>query len=99
MKRLLAVVVLLLSTALGLAQNQNAVVKRNTYLREGPSSGDKIVILLKAGDELELVEPTATENYLHVRTLDGEEGFAYARNVTVKPAPETIRKDLSTPAG
>ena len=54
------------------AQSTNAVVKRNTYLREGPSGTDKKIILLKAGDELELVEPEPSQDYYHVRTLDGQ---------------------------
>lgn len=40
-KRFLVVPTLLLCATFGAAQTQNAVVKRNTYLREGPSSSDK----------------------------------------------------------
>jgi hypothetical protein len=78
---------------------QDAVAKRNTYLRQGPSGSDKIVILLKTGDEMELIEPGQTANYYHVHTLDGDEGFVYAKNVTVKEPAEKIRKDLSAPSG
>lgn len=99
MKRFLVVALLFFSAVLGVAQTPNAAVKRNTYLREGPSSNDKIIILLKAGDELELVDPEPTENYYHVRTLDGQEGFAYSKNVTVKEAPEKIKTELAAPSG
>jgi hypothetical protein len=99
MKRFLIVTLLLLCAVLGIAQTQNAVVKRNTFLREGPSSNDKKIILLKAGDELELVETEQTESYYHVRTLDGEEGFAFSKNVTVKEAAEKIRGELAVPSG
>ena len=57
MKRFLIVTLLLFCAALGVAQTQNAVVKRNTYLREGPSTSDKKIILLKSGDELQLIDP------------------------------------------
>ncbi len=93
MKRFVIVTLLLFASVLGLAQAQNGVVKRNTYLREGPSSSDKKIMLLKTGDELELIDPEQTESYYHVRTLDGEEGFAYSKNVTVKEAPEKIRTE------
>ena len=90
---------LLFLAVTGFAQTENAVAKRNTYLREGPSTKNKIIILLKAGDELELIDPEPTQNYYHVRTMDGEEGFAYTKNVTVKLAPEKIRKELAAPSG
>lgn len=99
MKRFLIVTLVLLCAVLCSAQTQNAVVKRNTYLREGPTGEDKKIILLKPGDELELIDPQATQNYYHVRTMDGEEGFAYSKNVTLKETPEKIREDLAAPAG
>jgi hypothetical protein len=99
MKKCLLVSLLFFSAVLGAAQTQNATVKRNTYLREGPSTSDKIIILLKVGDELELVDPEPTDNYYHVRTLDGEEGFAYSKNVTVKEPAEKIKADLASPSG
>jgi hypothetical protein len=99
MKRFFVIALVLLSAAFASAQTQNAAVKHNTYLRQGPSVDDKKVLLLKTGDELELIDPAPTENYYHVRTLDGEEGFAYVKNVTVKPAPEKLRTDLAAPSG
>ena len=99
MKRFLIVTLLFFCAALGVAQTQNAVVKRNTYLREGPSTSDKKITLLKSGDELQLIDPEATENYYHVRTSDGDEGYAYSGNVTVKEAPEKIRTELAAPSG
>jgi len=99
MKRFLVATLLFVSATLGVTQAQNAVVKRNTYLREGPSTADKIVILLKSGDELELIDPAATDNYYHVRTDDGDEGYAYSKNLTVMETPETIRTELAAPSG
>jgi uncharacterized protein YgiM (DUF1202 family) len=56
-------------------------------------------MLLKSGDELELLDPGPTDGYYHVRTLDGEEGYVYSKNVTVKEAPEKIRTQLAAPTG
>jgi len=81
------------------AQTQNAVVKRNTYLRQGPSTSDKKIILLKSDDELELLEPNATNSYYHVRTLDAEEGYAYSKNITVQENPQSLTTDLASPSG
>jgi uncharacterized protein YgiM (DUF1202 family) len=99
MKRSLIFTLLFIFAVLGVAQTQNAVAKRNTNLRDGPSSSDKIILLLKAGDELELIDPEQIKNYYHVRTMDGEEGFAFSKNVTVKEAPEKIRTELAAPSG
>jgi len=99
MRRLLVVLLVCVWGVVCVAQTQNAVVKRNTYLRKGPSSADEKILLLKAGDELELVELEASDDYYHVRTLDGEEGYAYSKNVTVKQAAEKIRTDLAAPSG
>lgn len=99
MKRFLTITLLVLTTGFAAVQGQDAVVKRNTYLREGPSTTNKKIILLKPGDELELIETEETANYYHVRTLDGDEGFAYSKNVSVKVAPEKIRTELAAPAG
>src|SRR5258708_4623505 len=98
MKRFVIAILLFSCGVLGIAQTQNAVVKRNTYLREGPSSSDKKIILLKAGDELELIDSEQTESYYHIRTLDGREGFAYSQNMTLKEAPEKIRGELAAPS-
>jgi Bacterial SH3 domain len=99
MKRFFIFTLLFFSPALSVAQTQNAVVKRNTYLREGPSTSDKKITLLKSGDELQLIDPEAKENYFHVRTSDGDEGYAYSGNVTVKEAPEKIATELAAPSG
>ena len=99
MRRLLFVLLVCLYGVVCMAQTQNAVVKRNTYLRKGPSTADDKILLLKTGDELELVETETSDDYYHVRTLDGEEGYAYSKNVTVKQAPEKIRTEIAAPSG
>jgi hypothetical protein len=99
LKRFLIFAVLALFSVVAGAQTQIAVAKRNTNLREGPSTSDKIILLLKTGEELELIDPEPTQNYYHVRTTEGEEGFAYAKNLTVKVAPEKIRTELAAPSG
>ena len=97
--RLAVLAFVVLFAQICLAQSTTAVVKRNTYLREGPSSTDKKIVLLKAGEELELLEPEAKDNYYHVQTQDGEEGFVSSRNVTVKEAAETIRTTHAVETG
>jgi uncharacterized protein YgiM (DUF1202 family) len=62
MKRFFVIALVLLSAAFASAQTQNAAVKHNTYLRQGPSVDDKKVLLLKTGDELELIDPDPTDN-------------------------------------
>ena len=59
-KLLVIVAFAFLCTVPAFAQTRNAVVKHNTYLREGPSGTDKKIILLKVGDELELIELVRT---------------------------------------
>jgi len=56
MKRLLVIPLILFSAVLLVAQAQIAVVRRNTYLRDGPSTNDKKIMLLKTGDEPELID-------------------------------------------
>ncbi len=99
MNRHCVVAVVFFHALVAIAQPQNAVVRHNTYLRAGPSTAQHRILLLKSGDELELVDPDEQAHYYHVRTLNGEEGFAYAGNVTVKVPPETIRTTLATSAG
>jgi uncharacterized protein YgiM (DUF1202 family) len=46
MKRFFVIALVLLSAAFAFSQTQNAAVKHNTYLRQGPSVDDKKVRLL-----------------------------------------------------
>lgn len=60
-----------------------ATVERNTNLRQGPSSGTSIIRLLAAGETVQLLAPNPTTNYYNVSTSAGEQGWAYAPNLTL----------------
>jgi uncharacterized protein YgiM (DUF1202 family) len=60
---------------------------------------DKSLILLKPGDELELVDQAPTDGFLHVRTEDGEEGWVKEQNVTVAVDASKIIATLAAPSG
>lgn len=62
---------------------QAAVVKRNVNLREGPGTTYDVIQLLLPNHELSLLDPAPSNNYLHVRTADGREGWVYSPNVRV----------------
>jgi hypothetical protein len=83
LKRLLLLVIVAFTVY---AFAADAVVKRSVNLREQATSTSKKLDLLVPGDELELVEPNATNGYLHVRTDDGMEGWVWSRNVRVTTA-------------
>jgi hypothetical protein len=82
-----------------MAQNPTAVVRRNAYLRNTASANDKSLVLLKPGDELELLDQQPTNDYLHVRTQDGEEGWIKAGNITIREQPERLLTTLAAPSG
>jgi uncharacterized protein YgiM (DUF1202 family) len=83
MKRLLALLIFLLLQA-SLAAAQTAVVTHNANLRPDASSNGAPIEMLKTGTQLELVEPEQTNGYLHVKTQDGTEGWAWSRNLHVQ---------------
>ena len=78
---------------------QNAEVRRKVYLRNSPDVKDKSLILLKPGDELELVDQAPTDGFLHVRTEDGEEGWVKEQNVAVAVDASKIVATLAAPSG
>jgi hypothetical protein len=65
----------------GLAQQ--ATVVRNVSLRSDPSTGNPPIRLLRPSENVTLVEPNKTSGYYHVRTQQGEEGWVWARNLSV----------------
>jgi len=94
MKRLLFLLVfLLLHTATATAQM--AVVTRNVNLRASPSTENSPVAKLNPGAQLELLDPDASNGFLHVRTEEGKEGWAWSRNVRIQ-APDTASTATAT---
>ena len=70
------------------AAAQDLIVSRNVNLRPDPSTTQPARRLMLPGSELFLLEPNRTNNYYHVRTVDGLEGWAYApRIAAVDPGP------------
>ena len=76
--------------AAGNAFATEAIVKKRATLRSDPSTKHPPIAVLTAQEDVELIEPTPTGNYYHVRTAEGEEGWIYARNleiVATNPSP------------
>ncbi len=85
--------------AAGNAYGEDAVTLKRATLRADPSTRHKPIDILEAGDDVELVEPTPTAGYYHVRTEDGQEGWIYARNLQLVPAPGQPSAPGGTPSG
>jgi hypothetical protein len=65
---------------------QDAVVKRNVYLRPAPSTSNQPIRKLIPPDEIELIEPGPVDGYYHVRTVEGdEEGWVWGKNIRIGP--------------
>jgi len=75
---------LLFALLLGMAAAQTAVVKRNVNLRSDPSTAGDPIVLLTPPAQLQLIEPDPTSGFYHVRTTDNEEGWVWARNITIQ---------------
>jgi hypothetical protein len=67
---------------------QDAVVSRNVNLRSDPSTQNPEIRLLLPGAELFLLESEKTNGYYHVRTMAGEEGWAYGARIRLLPQQE-----------
>jgi len=63
---------------------QTAVVIRNVNLRPDASTNGAPLDTLKPGTKLELVETGNTNGFLHVKTPNGTEGWAWSRNLRVQ---------------
>ncbi len=66
-----------------IALSQEATVVRNVNLRSDPSSANPSIRLLSPPEELTLLDAGATAGYFHVKTRDGVEGWAWAKNLRV----------------
>ena len=54
------------------------VVTHRATLRSDPSTDHKPLLVLQAGEDVEILAPTPTSNYYHVRTTEGTDGWVYA---------------------
>lgn len=92
---LILLIALVLCTSTALAQD--AVVKRNVYLRPAPSTSNQPIRKLIPPDEVELIEPNPVDGYYHVRTVEGdEEGWVWGKNIRIGLVSET---ETETEAG
>jgi hypothetical protein len=64
-----------------------AVVRHNVNLRRDPSTRHAPLALLSTSTELQLIEDTPRSGFYHVITRDGRQGWTFARNVQLGPAP------------
>lgn len=103
MKRLLKLFLLVLFWA-NTATAQTAVVKRNVNLRSDSSTSSDIIETLKAGNQLRLVSASKRNGYYHVTATDGQNGWVWARNITIlgvtqAPAPSpSIKQPMAAPS-
>jgi hypothetical protein len=64
-----------------------AVVTHGATLRSDPSSQHAPILVLQAGDDVEVLDPAPTHKYYHVRTSDGTEGWIYSRSLEIISTP------------
>ena len=101
--RILPMVFILLVVCASPALAQDAVVKRNVYLRPEPSTSNQPIRKLVPPDEVELIEANSVDGYYHVRTVEGdEEGWVWGKNIRIglvsEPETEGTLKTLTTAA-
>ena len=98
MRKLLAYSLILVFACMvaGNAFATEAIVKKRATLRNDPSTRHPPIATLTAQEDVELIEPSPTAGYYHVRTAEGEEGWVYARNLELvttspdSPAPTSV---------
>lgn len=83
MKRLVGLLTIFLFWG-SLAAAQTALVTRNVNLRPDASTTGAPLTKLTTGAQVQLVEPTQTNGFFHVKTEDGTEGWAWSRNLHVQ---------------
>jgi uncharacterized protein YgiM (DUF1202 family) len=80
---------------------QQAEVTRNVNLRADPSTDNPPIRLLMPPEQVQLLEPSETSGYYHVRTSQAEDGWVWAKNVHViatSPTPTpTLPVATATP--
>src|SRR5437870_2927671 len=89
--KLITLVAVLFSVANAAATD--AIVKHRATLRKDPSTRHAPLVTLTPGEDVEVIDSSLTAGYYHVRTLEGDEGWVYSRNLEivtahrVSPAP------------
>jgi hypothetical protein len=87
---------------------QQAVLMNRATLRVDPSSKNPPMLRLDAGTDVDLIDPSRSHSYYHVRTADGQEGWIYSQTLklvsaipppTTPPTPTSPGTPLLAPAG
>jgi hypothetical protein len=60
---------------IGLARAQTATVTRDVNLRPDPSTDNDPIEKLKPPAQVQLIEPSLTDGFLHVTAPNGQEGW------------------------
>jgi uncharacterized protein YgiM (DUF1202 family) len=82
-------VVLCVFVGVGSSVAQTATVTRNVNLRPDPSTDNDPIEKLKPPVQVQLVEQDPTDGYYHVTAPDGQDGWVWGKNIS-------IRQDVTT---
>lgn len=69
---------------------EEAVVRRNVYLREEPTTESKALRKLVPPEEVEVLDPAETDGFVRVETEDGLEGWVWANFIRAQAPAETV---------
>src|SRR5215472_5294907 len=75
---------LLVFLGVALATAQTATVTRIVNLRPDPSTDNDPIEKLKPPAQIQLIEPDPTDGFYHVAAADGQNGWGWAKNVSVQ---------------
>ena len=100
MKTLIRSIVLLMFTGgLALAETVYVADDANLALRDAANNQAKVIKLLPTGTPLSLLDKTSKAEFVHVRLLDGTEGYMKAKYTKKQPPPfdpkDTASKTIS----
>jgi uncharacterized protein YgiM (DUF1202 family) len=68
-----------------------ATVTRSSNLRANPDSSSAVLKLLNVSTQLSVLDTTPQNGYLHVRTVEGQEGWIWGKNLTVSAEKRASR--------
>src|ERR1041385_4032951 len=76
-----------------------AIVNRTVVLRKTPSKTAKKLRSLQPREEVDILDPTQKNGYLHVRTEDELEGWVWAKFLRASPPAQTLLPEAAGTAG
>lgn len=84
---------ILLFLGLGLGAGQTAVVRKSVNLRVDPSIRQNPIKKLRPSTQLELLGFGSRGGFYHVRTVDGDEGWVWGRNIEILESADATSTD------